>query len=97
MKEAGKFPQRWCQKNRTNILAVFEPSQAAPLEFHHWSPRAPPAELWDDCSHNQEMGNCSGTCKAPGLLQGVFRFTPQKPMLAHSRGSELINRSCHSE
>lgn len=35
MKGAGKFLQRWCQKNRTNILAIFEQSQAAPLEWHH--------------------------------------------------------------
>lgn len=46
MKEAGKFPQRWCQENRTRILASFEYSQAAPLELHRRSPRAPPAELW---------------------------------------------------
>lgn len=86
MKEAGKFPQRWCQQNRRNISAIPEQDQAAALQFQQCRPRAPPAELWDSCSH-------SSTAQVPGKFQicskGIQIYSLQ-PELVQRRAGELL-------
>lgn len=72
MKEAGKFPPRWCQQRRAPIFAIFWASfAAAPLECQRRSPRAPPAEL---CDHRNPSQRSLGTRNIPASLKGVIQI-----------------------